>query len=243
MRASITACLIAALAWGDEKGRVVCGIVLNDGGRPVPGAEIAESWIFRGQERQARGPQVETDSRGAFRFASPHRDAFPLVAYSKDDKLAGVAIVSAEAATTVTITVAPATRASLRVRAGERGGPPEAVEVAWHARSADVQRKGPVIASAVSWNGVLECVVPPGEYEWRVSDLDRVTRVGSADLTGKRRDVTLPDVILPPSFLARHLGQRLPEWTVTEARGVPLDASKVASFRGKWTLVVFWAFS
>ena len=243
MRALVALCAIAALAWGEDKERVVTGIILDGDGRPVQGAEIAESWVFRGERRQAKGPHVTSDSRGVFRFiAAHHRDAFPLVAYSNDDHLAGVAVVSGADTMTVTITMAPATRASMRVRAGDNGGPPEAVEVAWHARLPDAQRKGPVVASAASWNGVLECTLPPGQYEWRVSDLDGVTRFGNADLTGKRT-VTVPDIIIPPSFLARCLGKRLPEWTVTEARGVALKASTVASFRGKWTLIVFWACS
>jgi len=137
--------------------------------------------------------------------------------------------------------MAPAVKVEIHVRTAEDGPAPESVQVDWHARLGR-EELGPVVAQAVSWSGLLTCILPEGKYDWSVSDIDWVTRTGSADLGGKERSVAL-HILLPPSFVARHMGKRLPEWTVTEARGVSSDAASVASFKGKWTFLEFWAFS
>lgn len=241
MRILLALCLLPVLAQSEEGERLVAGVVLDQEGRPLAGAEVAKGWVFRTDGRQHTGAYAQTDTRGAFRIVVPAGKDMPtLVAYSKDESLAGVVQVSGDDAEHVVIRMAPAVKAEIRVRTARNGPVPEGPQATWFACLGH-ERLGPVVAQAVNWNGPLKCVLPLGKYDWIVSDLDSVMRRGKADLSRKGSSVML-DVILPPSFVARHLGKRLPEWTVTEARGVPLDAASLASFRGKWTFIEFWAF-
>ena len=67
-------------------------------------------------------------------------------------------------------------------------------------------------------------------------------RTGELSLTGDPAEVDLGAVDLPAHFLARHEGRVLPEWKVSEARGLPLEGTRLADFRGTWLLVEFWGY-
>ena len=108
-----------------------------------------------------------------------------------------------------------------------------------------LRRKGPrdpIIAAFDSPDGLLDLRLPRGRYELEIYDQDFVQRKRILNLTGKPAEVQLDPVILPPGFIAKHLDKQPPEWTVTAARGVALDKSKLSDFRGKWLLVEFWGY-
>jgi len=242
MRVVLVLCVLPALVRGDEAERCVSGTVLDPAGKPLAGAEVAERWVFRADGRHPTGACARTDAHGSFRIVVPAgEDLLTVVAYSRDESVTGMAQVLGHDAQHVVIRMAPAVRVEIHVRTAQDGPAPESVQVAWHA-CLGREQLGPVVVQAASWSGLLKCALPQGKYEWVVSDIDWVTRTGKADLGGKESSVAL-HVLLPPSFVARHMGRHLPEWTVTEARGVASDAASLASFRGKWTFIEFWAFS
>ena len=50
----------------------------------------------------------------------------------------------------------------------------------------------------------------------------------------------LGEIKLPATFVAKQRGRPLPEWSVTESRGIALADATLEHFHGKWLVVAFW---
>ena len=98
------------------------------------------------------------------------------------------------------------------------------------------------ISAMDSQDAAFEVLLPVGTYKlWMYGN----------DVKDIRRDHEVPPgegvhdlgaVEFEPTFLALHHGKELPDWTVTDARGVEKGKALLSDFRGKWVLVEFWGF-
>lgn len=238
----------------DELPKVdVAGTVLGPDGSPSHGARIHWFWTFS-HRLPASGDALTADDRGVFRGSlTIWSDAFALVAYSKDGRMAGLVEVKKGAPGGVVIKLAPAVRVKARVRDAREGGKP----VPWFNSVWRVCRREPSqhlldflgprraevhVAMADAENGELDLWMPAGSYDYDLYDSDNVTKTAHVVVPAGQAELDLGTIVLPPSFLARHEGKLLPEWKVAAARGVDAKKAQIADFRGKWLVVEFWGF-
>jgi hypothetical protein len=239
----------------DELPRVdVAGTVLGPDGLPSPGARVHWFWTWEGG-RPESAEALTTDDRGAFRGTlTIWLDAFALVAYSADGKLAGLVELRKDALRDVVIKLAPAARVKARVAQDAEGRRP----VPWFNSVWRVCHREPSghffdflgrrpgdqvqLAMADSETGELDLRLPPGSYDYDVYDSDHVVKTAHLVVPAGKEQLDLGTIVLLPSFLARHVGKPIPEWKVSAARGVDAKKARIADFRGKWVLVEFWGF-
>ena len=55
-------------------------------------------------------------------------------------------------------------------------------------------------------------------------------------------ELALGTIDLPAAFLAKQVGEVLPDGTVSDVRGLSMDESSLSAQRGKWLLIEFWGF-
>ena len=53
--------------------------------------------------------------------------------------------------------------------------------------------------------------------------------------------IDLGEITATATVIARHIGKKPPELTVTEARGIGKDV-KLSDFKGRWLLIEFWGY-
>jgi hypothetical protein len=239
----------------DELPKVeVAGTVLGPDGSPSPGARVHWFWVFS-EVRPASEDALTADEHGAFRGKlTMWMDAFALVAYSKDGRLAGLVEMKKDAPGSVVIKLAPAVRVKAKVahdpegrklvpwfnsiwRVCHREPSQHLLDFLGRRRENEIQ-----IATLDSSTSHLELRLPPGSYDYEVYDSDHVFKSGHVVVPAGKEEVDAGTIVLPPSFLARHDGKLLPEWRVAAARGVDAKKARIADFRGKWLVVEFWGF-
>jgi hypothetical protein len=239
----------------DELPKVdVAGTVLGPDGSPSPGARVHWFWPFE-QGRPAAEEALTADHQGAFRGTlTMWMDAFALVAYSKDDRLAGLVEMKKGAPGNVVIKLAPAVRVKAKVaqdaegrklvpwfnstwRVCHREPSQHLLDFLGRRRENEIQ-----VAMMSAEGGELDLRLPAGSYDYDVYDSDFVTKTGHVAVPAGKEEADLGTIVVPPSFLARHDGKLLPEWKVAAARGVDAKKAQIADFRGKWLLVEFWGF-
>lgn len=213
----------------------VAGRVVDAEGRPVPGARVSTLWGFREGAPLAWKPLV-AGSDGAFSGPmSVSQDPFLLAAYTDDGSLAGYSLVPRAESEGVLIRALPSVRVRGRVTCSELEREPGIV----HAEFTFEQDYPLAVAT---FDGALDVRLPRGECAWTVYDSYYSERGGQLALNGEEAEVDLGVIDLPAHFLAKHEGRVLPDWTVGEARGVPVEKARLSDFRGKWLLVEFWGY-
>jgi hypothetical protein len=238
----------------DEEPRIeVAGKVMGPDGAPSCGARVSWSWNFEGGVPKSEDALV-TDDQGMFRGRlTIYTDPFGLFAYSKDGLFAGFAEPAKNAARDVVIRLGPAVRVTASVTSDVEGKKPIVFASYWNtchrSRSAHVldllgrkDEHSIRFARTFSKIGALEILLPAGTYDYDVYDDDFVTKTARVVLSAEKPEVTLGSIVVPPGFLAKHVGKELPEWQIAAARGTDSRKSRIADYRGKWLLVEFWGF-
>ncbi|MEZ5964244.1 MAG: hypothetical protein R3F56_10400 [Planctomycetota bacterium] len=261
--AALLVALIAQLAQSaraqdpDDAGWVaVQGRVVDGAGQPVAGVVVADFWTFdearpighgevlewkdteRGREvLRTQDLRSDADGRFAGRLQCPRGKSL-LLALTADGELGGSVEVDRDAKNdALTITLVPTVRVHGTFVCEEL-----AEGVTWtnvYMSSLPARHR---VASCSSDSGAFDLRLPPGHWQFDgygagLRDLLRPLKL-DADV----RDLDLGEVELRAEYLALMRGKQLPEWTVTDARGIDLADSKLAAFRGKWLLVEFWGF-
>lgn len=211
----------------------VAGVLVDAEGNPVADARVSDAW-----DVQALVPlsfyDLDVDDAGRFSGEiEVWREPFGLVAYTADGALAGYVSAKKAEAGELKIVMKPTVRVTAEVTCTEMGRPPKHVSVMWNLGS---QRLGNCNAE----DGSFEACLPQGEVSYWAYDSYFATAEGTLTLDGSQPTLDLGAIDLPGSFIEKNLGQVLPAWTVTEARGVDVEKAQIADFRGKWLLIEFW---
>jgi len=212
------------------KGRVVDGA-----GKPLAKAQVAKFWIFDDGGRKAVDPMV-ADADGRFEGeVEMWQEKLPLMAFSEDGELAGIATVSRDEPGDTTISCGPSIRVRGTVTCEELGTKPAWINSYW-------MRDKLRVARCASKKAEFEVWLPKGVWRWEVYDSEFQERPGAITPWEKKPVVDLGAIDLPAGFVSRHKGKPLPTWNVTDARGVDAEHAQIGDFKGKWLLIELWGY-
>jgi hypothetical protein len=220
----------------------VSGKVFDDQGKPVDGATVSSFWVrsFRGTGKDAfsaiRGVTTKQDGSFSTELQLYGRDTV-LFAVNREQKAGGLATVEAKAPDKlVTITLKPLTRVHGSFSCTELGKAPVWTNVYISTVPGEVR-----VVMNESEKASFDVPLPPGTYQlWGYgSDVDNLRKEITVKAGAAELDLGTLD--LPATIIAKHKGKALPDWCVTDARGVKKEV-KLADFKGKWVLMEFWGF-
>ncbi len=221
-----------------DRGLKVMGRVLDGDGKPVAGAKVASMWMVKEDGDQQDGLGAATtdrDGRFEVKVAMYNRDR-ALMAIDAGRKVGGVAVVPvADPTREVEIRVAPLVRVHGKLESNDLGS-----AISWTNVYINLLPGKIRMVQDSSTKALFSVLLPPGEYDMNAY---------GTDVTGIHKQLSLQTSIgpeldlgtldLPATFLARHKGKELPNWTLADARGAKKDVT-LADYRGKWVLVDFW---
>ncbi len=225
----------AARARHEQYSRTrVTGRVLDASGAPAPGVRLSTFWSFRAGVPEPKSPATTAEDGWFDARFDTWFDPFALVAYSTDGSSSGLVVVDKDASNDLTIRLAPTVRVRGRVTCAELASTPEWINSYW-------MQAGDFVIESESTDGSIDVRLAPGTWHWEVYD-ETISTVGDrVDLDGgSGLEVDLGEIDLPATFIRRHRGKVLPEWTVTEARGLPPGRTRLEDFRGRWIVLEFW---
>ena len=235
--AALVWALVPVAAW--SKPVLVTGRVVDKGGKPVAGAEVASFWNRDDQGKMKAYRSVKTDGDGGFKLECElySRDQ-PLMAIDPTAKLGGIATIRAQAFDKpLLIEVSPLVEIKGHFTCSESGKSP-----GWTNVYVSVMPGGLRVASCSSRESTFALKLPAGKYGFygygSFTDFEGVTKEVTLE-ESKVLDMGAVDLKLTP--IARHYGKEPPPWHVTAARGVNKDV-KIADFKGKWVVIEFWGF-
>jgi len=216
----------------------VSGRVVDTAGTPVNGVRVSNYWAWSGPGEFAPGAALAIDAQGRFEgqlefYGRPQA----LVAYSQDGALAGMAIVPADASTDMQITLEPSVHLSGPITCTELDGDPGWVNSYWMPEP----NVRPIMATAK--DGRIDLRLPRHE-SWNYWFYGRNVKSVSKEvkIPADAQTHNLGEIDFKATFIALNIGRKVEEWTVTDARGVAIDAAQVPDFKNKWLLVEFWGF-
>ena len=96
------------------------------------------------------------------------------------------------------------------------------------------------IAAGPTRDGRFKLKLPPGKYLQNCFGEEVELLPLDLDLRADKPDHDLGKVEFMASGIARAYGKAPPEWWVKEARGVS-EEKEADDYRGKWLLVIYWA--
>ncbi len=243
VRSALEAVLVGAMALPaaaqtEPASPNVAGRVVDADGQPViKGVRVASFWSWSTPEAGQPSGAMAVDDKGQFEghiefYGQPQA----LIAYSDDYALAGVVTVQPDAAGVVAITLSPSIPVSMSVRCSELGGDAGWVNSYW--MLGDTR---PLMATAK--DGQVGLRLPRADvwkywfYGQKVKSVTKEVAIDAAT-----REINLDPIDFKATFVALNTGKTVDDWHVTDARGVPLNASQISDFKGKWVLVEFWGF-
>jgi hypothetical protein len=220
-----------------EAGTRIAGRVVDAEGRAVAGAQVANFWTFDQSPSGSPFRGLDCDQDG--RFDGPidaQEQGFWLAAFSGDRMLAGLVEISKDGPTTdLLIRVKRSIRVHGRIASKDLGRAVPWTNTYWNLEPGDIR-----IAQCSSRKADFDVLLPASSYGWNAYGQDVEGRTGEITLSSDAPDLDLGEIDLHATFLAQHKGKELPPWKVTAARGVALEKSAIADFRGRWLLVEFW---
>ena len=227
-RTAAVLCLLVAASFADTTVR---GKVVNGDGDPVAGADVGTNWQF-GEDAKPYGG-VKTAEDGTFSITQKHwsLDATVLAMDAARERGAFASVVKEN--WNVTLKLEPLVTVTGRLDCKQPGVKPTHASLSWFAGERKV-RMGNLYAPKADWSLKL----PPGDWLLYVfhPDLEPYSR----DFTLKAgEDLEFGAIEIKPNLLATLSGKELPEWKVSDARGVEKTV-QISAYRGKWVVVEFW---
>lgn len=219
---------------GQGKEKTFSGVVAGANASQA-GAEIAIgwSWTLDADNVSVKDPIV-ADAKGRFEKSMPWKGEKTMLAVDKARKFGcGLEIKEGDLAKPVTFRLQPLVKLKIKVTCKVAGLPTEGIPV-----EVKLEGAGRIGTGTTKADG-LAILVPPGEYRLRFGKEDWQACDVKVTVPAGRAECAAPDVEMTPSLLAVKMGQPMPEWHIADAIGISKD-TKLASFRGKWVLLMFW---
>lgn len=225
------------------------GVVLDAEEKPVPDANIGESWTAR-QGTMSPSSGFRSDEMGHFRgslelHGSPQSRA--LLAFDRKSEHGALATWDpSKPDQPLEFCLQPSVRVHGRFEtAATKEAPPWTnvyITVALsEARDGKLEEHDERIVSCQSTEANFDLRLPPGTYRFDGYGTNTLGVKRQLVLTADQKELDLGVVALPQTVIARNVGKEALPWKLSEARGLSKDAS-LADFRGKWVVLEFWGF-
>jgi thiol-disulfide isomerase/thioredoxin len=237
------------------------GPIVDADGKPLKldtEEQVKAYWQRFGQME----PFLKSVSKLDGSFAVPARgDLYTLMAMDAERVRGGlVAIPKIDDGAEIEIRLQPLIRVEGSIKGCEPGKQPDHLIVVVEVeedptRPLDMTR----LVLAEPRDARFKLLLPPGKYLLDMYDSEFKGRLyKEINLSGDEPQVDLGTFTLAPATpnindriklsqesgamrdYTKHYGEKLPDWHITDARGVSKDV-KLADFKGKWVLVDFWA--
>ena len=214
-------------------GDVVSGVVVDAAGRPVAGAKVGTAFRLASSFAKTETvigwgqPPVISDPMGAFSIpAAPIRYTKVLVAAGSDGSM-GFIVRGPSGPAQIRLSKP----AQLDLEVVKTFGSKKPI-------SFDLIAGGSAVGYGDAAPGRSGFVVPAGSVELHAHDPETIANV--TKLSFAASEATHLKVALQPTAWARNVGRPAPGFTPTDLQNMRPGES-LASLRGKWVLVDFWA--
>jgi len=245
----------AQVATDDRDSGIITVRVIDAAGRPAPGLTIAGLWAaggYRGESDRERmlpvGRQWKTGPDGTAQIRvrgrrGPYVSASAVASfltYDAAQKHAAIAVVRTKALKgSITLKLEPAVTVRGRYYCPELERSPRWANGYVFAFTPD-GRESVRIAAGPTTDGRFKLKLPPGQYRQNCFGEEVELLPVDFGLYADEPDHDLGTVELMASGIARAYGKAPPDWWIKEARGVEKDVEP-SDYRGKWLLVMYWA--
>jgi hypothetical protein len=229
--------VLMAAAAGAQEPVKVHGRVLDGAGKPVAKAEVATFWIADTPPMRPY-EQAVTDAKGEFILqVKLYGRKQALLALDKNLKTGGVAVVDPAAVNKpVTIKLEPLVHVHGSFCSKELDK-----RLSWtNVYMMELDSKSRVLQCA-SKEAAFSFWLPPGKYQFWGYGTDINNYRKEMTLTAGKADVDLGTIDVAATVVAKHVGKKPPDWTVTDARGVKKEI-RLEDYKGKWVFLEFWGY-
>lgn len=207
--------------------------------KPEQGVDVSLFWEAKDGVMTPSNPKdVKTNAAGkAVVVIDNWNEKRPVMVLSADRTQGRIAGVSkADAGKEVVVTLGAVMRMNGKVDSKELGYAPKWANVT-------VTRDGyrAYFTQHITKDAKFEFLLPVGKYSLSIygEDINGIKK--TVNLEGDRSVLELGTVDLGATPIAKLKGKPLPEFQITDARGVKPDV-KLADYKGKWVYLEFWGF-
>lgn len=239
----ITTCLLTVSVGIAQDLIQVTGTILDESGKPVEAAIVAEQWTASAMAQNPQGPmrpisEVRSGPDGRF-IKEIEFDGRPVVLFAIDanQKHGGITVVEQKAASDpISIKLTLLVEVRGRFSCDDLKQAPT-----WTNVYIEHKSSGRRILSCDSRAAAFAFKLPPGEYDFEGYGSDVIGLDKVVTLSASKPSLDMGTVDLRATEIAMHKGKEPPAWNITDARGVSKSVT-YADFKGKWVLIEFWGF-
>ena len=215
----------------------VTGIVVGPDDKPVADAGISDWWLAEGGRMNGADAYTGVDGSFAFDLDVP-QGGKPLLAFDEGQEKGGLILVTPEdARKPLRIRLKPLVTVRGHYYCEELREAP-----GWCNTMIEFTTNSFRIVECRSLDGTFALKLPPGEYQLNAYAGTTVFGVKQSLTVSAARPIhDLNRILLAATPIALAWGQPSPPWHITEARGMPTNAT-LQNFRGKWVLLDFWGY-
>ena len=207
--------------------------------KPEQGVDVSLFWEAKDGVMTPSNPKdVKTNAEGkAVVVIDNWNEKRPVMVLSADRTQGGIVGVSkADAGKEVVVTLGAVMRMHGKMDSKELGYAPKWANVT-------VTRDGyrAYFTQHITKTAEFEFLLPVGKYHLRVYGEDVTDVKKTVTLEGDRSVLELGAINMGVTPIAKLKGKPLPEFQITDARGVKPDV-KLSDYKGKWVYLEFWGF-
>ena len=207
--------------------------------KPEQGVDVSLFWEAKDGVMTPSNPKdVKTNAEGkAVVVIDNWNEKRPVMVLSADRTQGGIVGVSkADAGKEVVVTLGAVMRMNGKMDSKELGYAPKWANVT-------VTRDGyrAYFTQHTTMDAKFEFLLPVGKYHLRVYGEDVTDVKKTVTLEGDRSVLELGAINMGVTPIAKLKGKPLPEFQITDARGVKPNV-KLTDYKGKWVYLEFWGF-
>ena len=206
-------------------------------GQPVAKAELAMFWNVKDGVMSTAGDKpllTGADGKALLRVDN-WKEKRPVMVLSADRTLGAIVGVSKEDdGKEVAATLRPTVRVKGRLQCTELGFKPE-----WANTTVTADGFRAFFTQDITTAAKFEFVLPAGKYTFSTygTDIEQINQ--KVTLSPDQPLLDLGSIDCKGGVQAKLKGKLLPNWIITDARGIKPD-SKLSDYKGKWVYLEFW---